>query len=173
MLSDTGDNAGITVLGATNCPYDVDSAILRRLPRKYILFLLLFFSFFQPSFNLHIRTLLTSIIHLPLPLPFPFFVSLLYIGTFEIGLPNCWSRPQILELFLKKKQALTDGARKMIPKLTEVTEGYSGSDLKELWYVLKSIFGILYPFWVGICLDIFFFWMLSTWIFSFLSNGIC
>lgn len=84
MLSDTGDNTAITVLGATNRPYDVDSAILRRLPR-----------------------------------------------TFMIGLPVCSSRIQILELFLKK-QSLTEGARKMIPKLAEATEGYSGSDLKEL-----------------------------------------
>jgi len=84
MLSDSGNNAAITVLGATNRPYDVDSAILRRLPR-----------------------------------------------TFMIGLPNCSSRIQILELFLKKHE-LTEGARKMIPKLAQSTEGYSGSDLKEL-----------------------------------------
>ncbi len=51
-----------------------------------------------------------------------------------IGLPNYSSRIQILELFLKK-QSLTEGARKMIPSIAKSTEGYSGSDLKELWYV--------------------------------------
>ena len=74
----------VIVLGATNRPYDVDSAILRRLPR-----------------------------------------------TFEIGLPDMKSRMQILNLFLEK-QPMTDKARRSIPALANVSEGYSGSDLKEL-----------------------------------------
>ena len=53
-------------------------------------------------------------------------------GTFEIGLPNPKSRLQILNLFLEKHN-LTDNARKIIPAIAKVTEGYSGSDLKELW----------------------------------------
>jgi len=74
----------VIVLGATNRPYDVDTAILRRLPR-----------------------------------------------TFEIGLPDLNSRIQILHLFLEK-HSLTEEARKFIPALAKLTEGYSGSDLKEL-----------------------------------------
>ena len=80
----TSSRPPVIVLGATNRPYDVDTAILRRLPR-----------------------------------------------TFEIGLPDLDSRIQILHIFLEK-HALTDEARTFIPALAKLTEGYSGSDLKEL-----------------------------------------
>eukprot|EP00177_Eucheuma_denticulatum_P007239 GFKZ01013172.1.p1 GENE.GFKZ01013172.1~~GFKZ01013172.1.p1 ORF type:complete len:437 (-),score=74.96 GFKZ01013172.1:1357-2667(-) len=72
----------VVVLGATNRPYDVDPAILRRMPRP-----------------------------------------------FEVGLPNLQERVEILRKILEEVdvEVAFDYA-----KVAQVTEGYSGSDLKEL-----------------------------------------
>lgn len=72
----------VVVLGATNRPYDVDPAILRRMPRP-----------------------------------------------FEVGLPNILERVEILKKVLKEVE-LQEPFDYM--KIAEITEGYSGSDLKEL-----------------------------------------
>lgn len=72
----------VVVLGATNRPYDVDPAILRRMPRP-----------------------------------------------FEVGLPNHEERVEILRKVLEEV-ALETGF--CFNTVANVTEGYSGSDLKEL-----------------------------------------
>jgi len=84
MLTDNKHSKPVIVLAATNRPYDVDTAVLRRLPR-----------------------------------------------SFEIGLPDYKSRSDILQLFLKK-QPMTKEASDMLPQIAKYTEGFSGSDLKEL-----------------------------------------
>ncbi|KAG5645459.1 hypothetical protein DXG03_006004 [Asterophora parasitica] len=72
----------ILVLGATNRPNDIDSAILRRMPKR-----------------------------------------------FAIQLPNFEQRLRILSLMLKDTKLAEDFP---MTSLTELTEGHSGSDLKEM-----------------------------------------
>lgn len=78
----TDDGAGVVVLGATNRPYDVDPAILRRMPR-----------------------------------------------AFEVGLPTLDERVAILTAILKDVPVEPDFSFRDV---AAVTDGYSGSDLKEL-----------------------------------------
>ncbi|CAM9787954.1 unnamed protein product [Chrysoparadoxa australica] len=74
--------AQVMVLAATNRPYDIDPAVLRRLSRH-----------------------------------------------FHVGMPDLGGRNAILELMLKDEDVDDDVD---IFQLSELTEGYSGSDLKEL-----------------------------------------
>lgn len=78
----TSDKASITVLGATNRPFDIDVAILRRLPR-----------------------------------------------TFLFDLPTLEQRKEIVQVQLQNQRK---AAHFDLGQLAGQTEGYSGSDLKEL-----------------------------------------
>ena len=80
----TKEDSKIIVMGATNHPYHLDKALLRRLPIQC-----------------------------------------------EIGLPDEENRLAILETILKKEQVSPE-ARANLPTLATQTDGYSGSDLKEL-----------------------------------------
>ena len=86
---DTDDNAQVMVLGATNRPWDVDEAILRRLPR-----------------------------------------------AFEVGLPNKEQRAQVLGVTLKGENLepgfITPDQNCPLWKIADETEGFSGSDLRDL-----------------------------------------
>jgi len=79
----TSDNM-VMVLGATNRPYDVDPAILRRMP-----------------------------------------------STFHVPLPNEISRRDILVKLLSE-QSMVRETQRFLPELASLTEGYSGSDLREV-----------------------------------------
>lgn len=82
LSTDDADGSQVVVLGATNRPYDVDPAILRRMPR-----------------------------------------------AFEVGLPTTSERAAILRTMLAGVRVEV-GFR--FEDVAAVTQGYSGSDLKEL-----------------------------------------
>ncbi|KAI8022201.1 ATPase family AAA domain-containing protein 1-A [Camellia lanceoleosa] len=76
------DSQRILILGATNRPFDLDDAVIRRLPRRIY-----------------------------------------------VDLPDAENRVKILRIFLAKENLETEF---QFEKLANATEGYSGSDLKNL-----------------------------------------
>ncbi|GAU38337.1 hypothetical protein TSUD_61980 [Trifolium subterraneum] len=76
------ENQRILILGATNRPFDLDDAVIRRLPRRIY-----------------------------------------------VDLPDAENRKKILRIFLAKENLNSDF---QYDKLANLTEGYSGSDLKNL-----------------------------------------
>jgi len=80
----TSQNARVLVLGATNKPHTIDPAILRRMPRAFL-----------------------------------------------VPLPDEKGRLSILSLLLQDEN-VSDDAMAFLPELAAATNGYSGSDLKEM-----------------------------------------
>lgn len=81
-ISSASANSAVIVIGATNRPFDVDSAFLRRMPRSFL-----------------------------------------------VGLPDYHSRTSILQAMLRNVPLSPDFSLEVVAR---ETDGYSGSDIKEL-----------------------------------------
>jgi SpoVK/Ycf46/Vps4 family AAA+-type ATPase len=98
----------ILVLAATNRPFDLDEAIIRRFERRFVYFL-------QDTSNVY-----ASLSLFPELCPLP-------LNRIMVGLPSMESRELIMRRLLSKEKV---DERLDFKELATMTEGYSGSDLK-------------------------------------------
>ena len=120
LLSKSGQK--VLVLAATNRPFDLDDAIIRRFERRYNLI-----DIFLYKFNCQI------LIHKVNNSAFSF-------DRIMVGLPDKNNRERILRAILEKETVSHDLD---YDELAVMTEGYSGSDLKVGANIISNLKGLV------------------------------
>lgn len=109
----TKDKERVLVLAATNRPFDLDEAVIRRLPRRYVICVILIY-------------LLPYVINLS------YLKYVIVLCRLMVNLPDAPNREKILRVILAKEELATDVD---LEAIANMTDGYSGSDLKVLFLV--------------------------------------
>ncbi|KAJ6997211.1 hypothetical protein NC653_013703 [Populus alba x Populus x berolinensis] len=102
------DSQRILILGATNRPFDLDDAVIRRLPRRQVCYVK----------SLVILSIAAYLV-----------VIDIMFSIILVDLPDAENRMKILRIILNRENLEPDF---QFDKLANATEGYSGSDLKNL-----------------------------------------
>jgi SpoVK/Ycf46/Vps4 family AAA+-type ATPase len=118
----TSDKASITVLGATNRPFDIDLAILRRLPRTFL--------FDLPTTDERREIIQVQLTNQKQVISCPLLSALCNLSS--AFCPLFFSSSALWPLLTPQLSTSPQDASFSFDKIAQQTVGYSGSDLKEL-----------------------------------------